>query len=108
MHSNSWFSRFWTRVKAEVIQDAPASLEECESCREVNCTQQRWLTCARRLAAEAEAQPRHLADFFTPSVTGRTDEMPGMYATDSSQNQTTEDTTAESGDHRKIVLSSSE
>jgi hypothetical protein len=108
MHSNSWFDRFWTRVKAEVIQDVPPSLEECESCREVNCTQERWLTCARRLAAEAEAQPRDIGDFFTPSVTGRTDEMPGIYAMDSSQNQTTEDRTTESGDHCKIGSSSSD
>lgn len=108
MHSNSWFGRFWTRVKAEVILDARASLEECESCREVNCTQERWLTCARRLAAEAEAQPRHRGDFFTPSVTGHTDAIPGIYTTYSSQNQTTEDTTAESDDHRKIVSSSND
>ena len=105
MHSNSWFGRFWTRVKAEVIQDVPPSLEECESCREVNCTQERWLTCARRLAAEAEAQPRDDGNYFTPSVTGRTDEMPGIFASESPQNQATEDASAESGDQHKRLSS---
>ena len=106
MRSNSWFGRLWTRVKAGVIQDVPPSLEECESCREVNCTQARWRTCARRLAAEAEAQPSDVGDDVTPSVTGRTDEMPGIYATDGPKDQPTENATAESGDQHKRLSSS--
>ena len=42
MRSNSWFGKFWTRLRTEVVQDVPPSLEECESCREVSCTQERW------------------------------------------------------------------
>jgi hypothetical protein len=104
MRSGTWFGRFWTRLTAEVIQDVPASLEECEACREVSCTQERWLTCARRLAAEAERN--HTADHAMPAVTGRSDEMPGVYAADDLQDQSTENETAESGDQRKRISSS--
>ena len=53
----------------------PPSLEECEACREVDCTQERWLSCERRMAAE----DAHLAAVGPP--TGRTDELPGISAT---------------------------
>ena len=104
MRLNTWFGRFWTRLKSEVIQDVPSSLEECESCREANCTQERWLTCARRLAAEAEQS--YAREDYVPSVTGRTDEMPGIFATDNLQDQPTENETAASGDQHKRVSSS--
>jgi hypothetical protein len=61
-----------------------------------------------RLATEAAVQPRDAGDYFMPSVTRRTDEMPGICASDSSQSQKTEDTTAEGGDQRKFVSSSSD
>jgi len=101
---NSWFGRFWTRLRNEVIQDVPPSLEECETCREANCTQERWLTCARRLATEAEHS--YAADGVMPSVTGRTDEMPGIFETNNPQYQPTENETAEGGCQRKRVSSS--
>ena len=106
MRSDTWFGRFWTRLRAEVIQDVPASLEECEACREVNCTQERWLACARRLAAEAERN--HTADDAMPAVTGRSDEMPGIFAADGQQDPSTENETAESGDQHKRISSSSD
>jgi hypothetical protein len=106
MRSASWIGRFWTRLRAEFIQDVPPSLEECETCREVECTQERWLSCARRLAAEAECSGA--GDYVMPSVTGRTDEMPGIYATDGAQDQPTENETAESGDQNKRLSSSGE
>jgi hypothetical protein len=99
MRPNSWFGRVWTRLKSGVIQDVPPSLEECELCREANCTQERWLTCARRLATTAEQT--YTREDYVPSVTGRTDEMPGIYATDHPQDQPTENETAESDDQRK-------
>jgi hypothetical protein len=101
---NSWFGRFWTRLKSGVIQDVPPGLEECELCREVDCTQERWLSCARRLAATAEQT--FTGEDYVPSVTGRTDEMPGIYATDNPQDPPTEDETAQSGDQHKRVSSS--
>jgi len=104
MHADSWFRRLWTRLKAGVIRDVPASLEECEACREVNCTQERWLTCARRLAAEAEREGS--ANDAMPSVTGRTDEMPGIFATNDPRDQPTENETAESSDQHKAISSS--
>jgi len=104
MRPNSWFGRVWTRLKSEVIQDVPPGLEECELCREVNCTQARWLSCARRLAAAAEQS--YAREDYVPSVTGRTDEMPGIYATDNPQDQPTETETAESNDQHKRVSSS--
>ncbi len=56
MHSEpgTWFGKFLTRIGSSVVKDVPASLEACESCREETCTQQRWLSCAKRLAAEAQ------------------------------------------------------
>jgi hypothetical protein len=104
MRPNSWFGRFWTRFKGEVIQDVPPTIDECESCREAHCTQERWLRCARRLAAEAEQQ--YARENTMPSATGRTDEMPGIFATDNPQDQAGEDETTASGDQRKHVSSS--
>jgi hypothetical protein len=103
MQTNSRFGKFWTRIKATVVQDVPPGLEECESCREVNCTQERWLTCARRLAAEAETEARAGRNYAVPSVTGRTDEMPGIFTTDSPQAQPDENEVAEGDDRRKKI-----
>jgi hypothetical protein len=50
----TWFGKLWKRVKAGVVTDVPPSLDACESCREVDCPQERWLTCPTRLAVEAE------------------------------------------------------
>ena len=44
----------WARVKNELVGDVPSNLAGCEVCREVDCTQSRWRTCSKRLAAEAE------------------------------------------------------
>jgi len=52
MRSESTFSLFWARLRAGVVQDVPPSLEECETCREVECTQERWLACERRMVAD--------------------------------------------------------
>lgn len=104
MRPDSWFGKFWTRIRAGVVQDIPPSLEECESCREVDCTQERWLTCARRLAAEAEH--RLPQDFVMPSTTGRTDEMPGILTRDSPQTEPAENETAEDGDRPNRISSS--
>ena len=108
MRHNSYFARFWTRLRAEVIQDVPPNIEECESCREGYCTQERWLSCARRLAAEAEHGGA--GDYLMPSDTGRSDEMPGICATDETQsieNETAESETSESVDDRKNISFSS-
>jgi hypothetical protein len=42
----------WTRLWSGVIEDVPANLEECESCRELDCTQERWETCEKRIVTE--------------------------------------------------------
>ena len=42
------------RHKAEIIADVPASIDACEACRVVDCTQERWLACPERLAVETE------------------------------------------------------
>jgi len=70
----------------------------------VSCTQERWLSCARRLAAEAER--RDDGNDVLPSVTGRTDEMPGISATD--HDQPSEDETPESDDQHERLSSSGE
>ncbi len=48
-----WLGKLWTRLWSGVIEDVPASLEECESCRELHCTQERWENCEKRIATEA-------------------------------------------------------
>jgi hypothetical protein len=79
MHVDSWLNRFWQKLKSSVIKDVPASLEECESCRETNCTQTQWEFCARRLAAETESLLE--SDSLAPTTTtGRTEEMPRISA----------------------------
>ena len=76
MRSESWIGKVWTRLRAGVVQDVPAGLEECEACREVDCTQERWLTCERRLRTEA-------ASLAASGLgTGRTDELPRMPASE--------------------------
>jgi hypothetical protein len=55
MRSRSKFGKLWKRLADGVVQDVPPSLEECETCRELECTQERWESCERRLAAEAAA-----------------------------------------------------
>jgi hypothetical protein len=104
MRPETWFGRIWARLKSEVIQDVPPSLAECESCREADCTQARWLTCARRLAAEAEQS--YASEDYVPSVTGRTDEMPGLFETDNPQEKSDENDPAECGCQRKRISSS--
>jgi hypothetical protein len=43
---------FFARVRdGIIIHDVPLGLDECESCREVECTQGHWLACSRRLAS---------------------------------------------------------
>lgn len=59
MRFSSWLGKFWKRLSTGVVQDVPAHLDECEDCREIDCTQERWESCERRLATEAaEAQGR--------------------------------------------------
>lgn len=48
-----WLGKLWTRLWSGVIEDVPASLEQCESCRELDCTQERWERCEKRIATEA-------------------------------------------------------
>jgi len=36
-----------------VVQDVPPGLEQCETCREVDCSQERWASCEHRLETEA-------------------------------------------------------
>jgi len=55
MRSQSWFGKLWQRLSAGVVQDVPPRLDACEACREVDCTQERWESCERRLATEAAA-----------------------------------------------------
>jgi hypothetical protein len=46
--------KLWGRIKAGIVADVPPSLDACETCREVDCTEERWLTCPNRLEREAE------------------------------------------------------
>jgi hypothetical protein len=58
VRSPSRLGKLWKRLGAGVVEDVPPSLEECEACRELECTQERWASCERRLATEAAALNR--------------------------------------------------
>lgn len=53
MRFTSWFGKLLNRLSSCVVQDVPAGLDGCEMCRETGCTQGRWESCERRIAAEA-------------------------------------------------------
>jgi hypothetical protein len=78
MRFGSLLGNMWARIWAGVVQDLPPSIEACESCREVDCTEAMWRTCARRLATEAVLL--HGVDALAPTV-GRSAELPGIDAT---------------------------
>jgi hypothetical protein len=75
MSAGSWLSTILARVRRSVIQDVPANLEACESCREADCARERWLACAKRLAGEAERLAEH---GIVLSATAESGEMPGV------------------------------
>ena len=37
-------------LRGEFISDIPKELEECEICRETECSNDRWIKCENRLA----------------------------------------------------------
>jgi len=94
MQPGNWIGRFWTRIKSGVIQDVPPSLEQCETCRQVNCTQEHWVSCVRRLAVEAERYESMNGP--APSTTGKTNEMPGIFNEGEVQTQSSETGTNDS------------
>ena len=57
MRSQFSFGKLWKRLSSSVVQDVPPALDECERCREVECTHARAESCERRLAAEAVRMP---------------------------------------------------
>ena len=54
MPLRSWLSSKWVRIQGSIVSDVPLSLDECEDCRQLDCSQVKWLSCPRRLAGEAE------------------------------------------------------
>jgi hypothetical protein len=104
MRPGTWFSEIWKRLRQAVVDDVPASLEECESCREVECTQERWLACERRLAFVAGSG--HRVDLESPRSTMRTDEMLNVLAAESPQASSDESPTVSSDARPKLKSSS--
>ena len=83
-------------MRAGVVQDVPPSLEECETCREVECTQERWLACERRIAADSAGLPGSAA---------RTNEMPGVF-TEQDQKTASDESGQDSDYGRRRKISS--
>jgi hypothetical protein len=102
MGSDSWIGRFLSRLRAGVVEDVPPSLEECESCREVDCTQERWLTCERRLAAEAASLG---ASGGVVASTGITDELPSQAAAPAPPAEAEQGEMPEAGGRRRTISS---
>jgi len=45
--------KFWKRIVNFFVQDVPPDIEACAECRETDCSQYRFETCPRRIAAVA-------------------------------------------------------
>ena len=44
---------FWSRSKSDLIQDVPSNIASCEfDCHVLDCNQEHWDTCERRLSME--------------------------------------------------------
>jgi hypothetical protein len=102
MRLDSWLGRFWKSFQAGVVQDVPASLEECETCRVINCTQGQWEFCARRLAAEAE---RLLGPDSLVASSGRTEEMPRVSSQEMPKVEQAEDDLEKTGNDPRSMSS---
>jgi hypothetical protein len=87
--------KMWSRLRAALVQDVPPSMEACESCRELECTQAMWRTCAQRLATEAVLL--HGADALAPLV-HKSAELPGPGSDTASETDRDEDP----GQRRKL------
>jgi hypothetical protein len=72
--SPSSLSNWWRRLCSSIVQDLPLGLDYCESCREIDCSPERWEHCAARLAYAAEVAG--LGE--SPPQVARTDEMPAV------------------------------
>jgi len=94
MRSDTWLGKFWTRLRMGVVQDVPPSLDECQSCHEIECSQERWLACENRLATET-------ARLSEGPSSGRSEELPGVSTTHESPAAPAEN--AESADDDSYV-----
>jgi hypothetical protein len=56
-------ARAVARVRAALIADVPPELDECESCRETECTHERAETCGRRRQAMGDAATEVAAEW---------------------------------------------
>jgi hypothetical protein len=54
MRRETRLGKLLTRLKAGIVADVPPSIDACEACREVDCTEERWRICPARLELEAE------------------------------------------------------
>jgi len=53
----SMFFRFWSWIKAQIVQDVPPEIALCEfDCSRAQCTQAEWATCPRRLQSLARSE----------------------------------------------------
>jgi hypothetical protein len=92
--------KMWSRLRAGLVRDVPPSIEACESCRELDCTQEMWQSCAQRLATEAVLL--HGAEALAPHV-AKSAELPEL---DASPDAVIESELDESPSERRRKLSS--
>ena len=45
----SFFQRMFQRLSRLIIEDVPPEIDACETCRETECTEERFETCENRI-----------------------------------------------------------
>jgi hypothetical protein len=47
----NWFRGLYNKVKDSILQDCPSDIYACEICDDLDCTNEKWLSCPIRLDA---------------------------------------------------------
>jgi hypothetical protein len=59
LHLPKGIMRVWKKFKASIVQDCPAELFACEVCDNLDCTDEEYSHCGRRLAVARYVEARY-------------------------------------------------